>query len=353
MSFNKNFVEKKQSTRNIDSLVNTINNKIGKALGKKNNFGGAFNNQNNKAKIKNWIFSLVIIFLLVFLWAITGFYYLSDNQYGLVIRNGKVVDVVKGIKFGLNAPYPIDQLQLINAAVSENMSIGKLAAIDPEYIVLSKNLKPFEISVTFTYQVIDPKALFLTIFQNEDKVKLIIKWNMMKEVRQYISAKMEDELTHANLIVTANEIRYKLNKNLSNYGLKINKLDIESLKRFKSQITITGNKEEINIPILDKLLLAANDYHKTKVDATKVNIDKFNQLFIQYKKNPQSIIEQMYYDMLAVIPVHIQNNFALLNISLSELILLSNQNELLQEDITQVNFRDASRIVRRYRNISD
>ncbi len=343
----KNFVKKNQPRENIDNLVNKINNKIAKILGKKGNSKNSFNGQNNKVKIKNWIFTLTIIFLLIFLWAITGFYYLSDNQYGVVTRNGKIARVVKGIKFGFNAPYPIDQLYLINAAVSENIHIGKASFDDADYIILSKDLKPFEFTANFTYQIIEPRDLFLSILQNDNKIVEIVKWKMRVAIRQYIANKIEGELLDTNLIVTANEIRYKLNKDLLNYGIKINKLDIESLNKFKTNTLIKKNDEPIDI--VNKLLLAANEYHQNQIALTKVNIDKFNKLLIQYQKNPQNIIEQMYYDMLLSIPSNMQDNYALLNLSLSEIFSLSNQDE--QTEKVRKNLRDLSRIVKRYRDI--
>ncbi|HMT03115.1 MAG TPA: SPFH domain-containing protein, partial [Burkholderiales bacterium] len=334
-----------------DSLVNKINNKIAKILGKKCNSKNSFNGQNNKVKIKNWIFSLTIIFLLIFLWAITGFYYLSDNQYGVVIRNGKIDRVVKGIKFGFNAPYPIDQLYLINAAVSENIHIGKASFDDADYVILSKDLKPFEFTANFTYQIIEPKALFLSILQNENKIIEIVKCKMRIAIRQYIASKIESELLDANLIVTANEIRYKLNQDLLNYGIKINKLDIESLNKFKTNTLTKNANKPIDVPIVNKLLWAANEYHQNQIALTKVNIDKFNKLLLQYQQNPQNIIEQMYYDMLLSIPSNMQDNYALLNLSLSELFSLSNQDEQKEEIRKNLNLRDSSRVVKRYRDI--
>ena len=59
----------------------------------------------------------------------------------------------------------------------------------------------------------------------------------------------------------------------------------------------------------------------------------------------------MYYDMLLSIPSNMQDNYALLNLSLSELFSLSNQDEQKEEIRKNLNLRDSSRVVKRYRDI--
>ena len=86
-----------------------LNKRIGKLLGKKLNT----KLPNTDDTIKNWSFVLVTFFSVLLLWGISGFYYLEENQYGLISQNGAFQKTVVGPDAGFFLPYPFSQTQYL------------------------------------------------------------------------------------------------------------------------------------------------------------------------------------------------------------------------------------------------
>ena len=310
---NSNSKQKVQQ-QNIDVIIERLNKRIGKLLGKNGK-------QPQGKKVSNLTFSLIIISFSILLWLTTGFYYLSENQFGLILCNGKIEQVVKGMKVGFTTPYPFGDIETVDGTTSEFIDLNKLNLNANGFIILARDLNPILVDAKFNYQIVDPALVFKTSLQKQNNIDDLVAWRVEIQLRNYFAAKLRDDILKSNLIVTAGEIKNIANQDLSAVGIKLVKFSINSLQDSKAASPgMRGLDTSIHEPLIaTQLLQQAALYRQNKLSQTKVAVDQFNQLLPQYKKNPQPIVEQMYYDTLEAIPYK-GEQYPLMALSLSDLL---------------------------------
>lgn len=321
---------KPNSPERIDQLVERLNKKIARLLGKKNRASPP------PKKTSNLSFSVIVIVFSLLLWFATGFYYLGENQFGLVLYNGRVVDVIKGIKVGFTKPYPFGDIEIIDASISDFIDLNNIAS--GNFIALTHDLTAIKVDAKFNYQVSDPVKVFKTTLQKQNNLDNLITWEVQEQIHSYFSKKNRNEIIKSNLTVTANEIKGLVNQKISDIGIKLIKLNINALSEpnanNKVKSVVLATAESAQSTIAEQLINEAKQYEQNQLVQTKVEINRFNQLLPQYKSNPNAVITQMYYDALAEIPINHDTDpkYTLLNMSLSDLIILNN--DLSSKNIT-------------------
>lgn len=348
----------KNNELDFDVLVEKINQKIAKILGKKSN-----NKLPRQDETSNKTFIAIIVVILLFLWFSTGFYYLGENQAGVVLTNGKISRVINGIKVGFVLPYPFSDVEIVDTSVSDFIRISKDDALD-DYTSLSKELVPVSINAKFSYQVANPKLVFLNILQKNNNLNDVVKLQIWQELHNYIAKNTKDDIAKKNLTVMSIEVKNMADQKLANLGLSIAKFQIEAINYSgnkvsvpvyvgKSEIKEKSTEPLVEMPaIAEKILKEANIYHEDKVSETKLNINKFNQLLPQYLKDPDGITMQMYYDMLEKVPVQKDNDYQLLNLKLSDVLL---KKDMVENKVTNIpaSNRDFNRDVTRSRELGE
>ena len=319
---NPGSTNKPKTPTGVDAAVERLNRKIGRLLGKKSNLPPPVPD-----KTSNFTFISIVIGFTLLLWFATGFYYLPENQYGLVLNKGIVVDVVKGMKVGFTKPYPFGDLAVVDGGVSDFIGVSGITT--SQFIVLSRNLTPLDLDAKFSYQVTDPVLVFNNILQKQSNLDNISNWEVQAKLHKYFVDKTSSDILKTNLTVAAGEVKNMANRELAPLGLKIIKLNINSLSaiavRESSPVLINKPQPEIlpTQPVALQLIQSANQYHENVLAMTRVDIDSFNQLLPQYQQTPDAIVKEMYYNALAAIPTdNPATQYPLLNMNLSDLILL-------------------------------
>ncbi len=331
----------KKPSSNFDEWVDRINRKLSRLLGKKND------NKLPRNKTSALTFSFIILTSVLVIWCATGFYYLQDNQYGVIVRMGKLSYVVKGIKVGLTLPYPFEQIVVFNGGANNTVKIGDVTADDAKFVVLSKELEPVTISARFTYQITNPEDLYTNYLQEDNDLGEVISWHLKSQIHEYISEKTIVDLKNSNSIVIANELRNLVNDDIESYGIKITKLNIESLYQVNVSPILETQKVAHANPIATELIKEAKLYYQEQIEIAKNNVDTINQLIPAYEQNPDGVATELYYEALKQIPVNKNNNYPLLDLSLSELLIKINVLESKSEDNS---YTEDFREVRRERN---
>jgi hypothetical protein len=332
----------------IDKIIDSLNHKIGKLLGAKHN--------NLSIKPTNNLkFSIIMLIVCLVLWLTTGFYYISDSEFGLILYNGKIHDIVRGVKIGLTLPYPFSSVIGISATNTPNMNLTQI--IPNNYNTLSKNLVPFRINLEFNYQVINPRKVFNQIL-NDDNMDTLVSYQLQNNLHNYIANLSASELTNINLTIMAQDIKQNLNKNLNNYGLQINKLNIIEFESIANNVNNSNNNtqpsiKDTSIPLIATQLLAqANQFSLDTLQQTNLDVEQFNHLLNEYHKAPNAIIEQMYYDTLAQIPMK-KVTYPLLDLDLKQFMVLVNKESASPIDNnTESDTRNFNRDVQRERNFN-
>ena len=275
-------------------------------------------------KTSNMAFGLIVLVFSILLWITTGFYYLNDNQFGLIIQNGRIVQTVKGIKVGFTAPYPFGGVEIVDANNSDLIDVSSMSS--GAFSVLSQNLEQVVVDAKFTYQIYNPELVFKTILQRQDTLDNFATWKMQASIHDYFRQKETKDILGANLTVAANEIKNEINQKLAPYGIKVTKINIYSLQ---TPVMINEDAKSsapvIKIPAkipaeATNLIAQANMYSQNLLIDTQVNINQFNQMLPQYRQNHNGIVTQMYYDTLSAIPVLKKDNYPLLSLPLSQLL---------------------------------
>jgi regulator of protease activity HflC (stomatin/prohibitin superfamily) len=225
-----NLGNNKPNPNGLDNFIDYINRGFGRLLGKKNQ-------PIEPKETSNATFSVIILFSCAVLWLCTGFYFLAENEYGLIFINGKIVDVKHGIKVGMTLPYPFGDIEIIDGAPSKIITIGANPA--NAFIALDKNLIPVLITAKFNYQITNPKKLFLNHLQDQDEFENEILWNVQSQITSFIAKKDITELKITNLTVLSNEISKQLDLILDSYGITMPKFVILSIQQQNKQIIVS------------------------------------------------------------------------------------------------------------------
>lgn len=270
----------------IDEQIEKINQQLAKILGKKDN-----NNLDNNLSSSKFILLLIINLLL--LWCITGFYFVGSNQYAIFYKNGKMIDIIKGVKIGFTYPIPFGDYQLINANLGDTLSINT----NRKEWKLSKDLKPLKVTVIFNYKINNIKKFYENFGFVQDTNKLIfLLFNM--QLREYIASKDSNVLVHNSLIAQGNEFRDTLNKQFEVYGINISKLYFEMLTvidnddNFKEKNDIIKKyKQELkllNLAIKKDKNIAKNELNANKYPLLTLDLEGLKNILESNTLNTES-----------------------------------------------------------------
>jgi regulator of protease activity HflC (stomatin/prohibitin superfamily) len=300
----------------IDNFVDHLNKGFGRLLGKKDNSPIPAPNQTN-----NITFSIVILCASLLLWFCTGFYFLDENDYGLILRNGKVVNVKRGIKAGLTLPYPFGNVVIIDAAPSKMLSISD--SPNTSYNVLDKNLQPLFINAKFSYLVTNPKILYQNHLQNQDDFDDEILWQVQSKIRDILAARSITELKSNNFTILSKELVTKLNSSLKSYGIELNKFTIQSIGGTDLNVNPGKHASPAHVdqqPLAIQLRSQAAEYSNSEITKAINESKAFNTLLPAYHQNASQTIARMYNDTLGKIPaIQTESHYNLLYLNLNEL----------------------------------
>jgi regulator of protease activity HflC (stomatin/prohibitin superfamily) len=298
-----------------DSWVERMNRKLAKLMGKKDGMS-PHNSIPSDSK-----FLFIVGLMLVVLWSLTGIYYIRDGSCGLLLVDGKIKQVVNGLKVGLTFPYPFAKVVIIDSSpinLSLDSKVESLAFI-------SKDQRGLDLSATLTYSVKNPRAFFLKYYQEMADIDQQVKFLVAVSIQRYFLLYNSDYLLGSSFIVLATELRQNLNQGLSSYGLQIDKLNISALVPIIAVESGIG----INASILQQISEEAKIYQEKKQQEIESLELEFHALLPQYQANPVAITQLIYYKMLAALPASAKESYPLLSLSKQQFIQLALQPDLV------------------------
>lgn len=294
------------------------NNALARMLGKREKKSSDGNNQTPTSDGK---FGFIVIAMVVFLWLLTGIYYVPQNTYGIIMHNGKVSSVKSGIAIGIDYPYPFSDIAVIDN-ISNSLSIGKVD--NEKFVVVSANNKPLQMVVEVVYRVTNPRQYFIAHYQENTDFKQIMKWQVQSLIQSYVINKQSSELLSGSSIVIANDIRRQSEFQLANFGIKVEKMTIVKLSNLDTQLqqdkeSSISSSSTINSSV-GEILNQAKQYQNYINNDLDSQVKEFHKLLPEYRSNPDVVAQLMYYKMLSSIPVSESAvpDFSLLRSSLDE-----------------------------------
>ncbi|TXH59630.1 MAG: hypothetical protein E6Q89_02010 [Bacteroidia bacterium] len=232
-----------------------VNRIIARMLGKRSNF-----KKPDNLDTSSLVFVLTIIFFAFLMWFSTGFYYLGENQFGILQRYGLVQVVVKGVRVGFTWPYPFGGIEIMDSGVSKPLQLGRRGQDNSTYIALSKDQILVAILGQFTYQLVDPKSLFINYYQDQEDFDNLVRIVILAQLHQYIIQYNFNDLIEGNLTVIAEEIAKKSNALLHKYGITLVRLKINGVSGYTFKDKNSANDQQIkgsDIAIMNSLQMKA------------------------------------------------------------------------------------------------
>lgn len=298
-------------------LVERMNQAIGRLLGKKAKYVHL-----SQPKIpSNNRFLLILLFMLILLWLVTGIYYVPEGSYGLILIDGKISRVVKGIQVGFARPYPFLDVVNFDAGVS-NFSIGKA---DQIYAINSKDRQHLAVISEIGYYISNPQLYYTKFYQENADLDLAVANIIKVQLQSYFIQESSTQLLQASNIVMANEIRDQSQIVLNQYGLALDKLTLISVRNILPTNSLLNVSESVAAPNLAlQIIQMAQNYQIHTAQLTESVVVQFKQLLPQYQANPTAITQLMYYKMLNSIPLESAvGDFTLLNLAESQFLALA------------------------------
>lgn len=334
------------------SRVDRLNELLARLMGKKSS---SQNLQKKSPKpASNGKFTIIVLFMLGFLWVLTGVYYIPQDTYGLIMDRGRITKLVNGITVGISKPYPFSNSVLIDAS-ENNLSIGK---DDDKFMVASSDLRNLQFNLDVTYKIVDPKIYYTKFYQEIYDSNERIKWIIMASFEQYVHSLTSTQTFDMSRVILANEAGMAAKKELATYGIEVAKINIKDLQELPiapdvDESAVTENNQS---KITQTIVSEAQNYAYNKQHSAESLTTEFKSLLPQYKTNPQIVQELLYYKMLSAIPVP-QKEYKLLNLTESQFYDVANSGSLTDESgqssSNNIRERRFSRVVDRERSFKD
>ena len=156
--------------QNNDGLVERLNRVLARLMGKK-----PANRAPKVAPVvpSNRRFILIVVGMIVLLWGLTGIYYIPEDNYGLIFRNGKITHSVKGMDLGITLPYPLSNVETLDAGIN-NLSIGKESG--NLFQLTTQDNQTLQLTAELSYTIIDPQKYYTSYYQETSDLNQKIAW---------------------------------------------------------------------------------------------------------------------------------------------------------------------------------
>lgn len=318
----------KQPVSSQDSFVDKLNRFLARLMGKKANKPLPEHSHHPAGVPSNFKFIVIIIAMLVVLWGLTGIYFVPDASYGIVLNNGKISKVVKGMDTGVSLPFPFSDVITLDAS-SNSVKFGK-AAESAAYLVLTADNRQLDVSGEIDYHIQNPQKYYLNYYQETSDLDQRVNRLSKTIIQDYFLHHDANEILRNSNTITGNEIRKTADAILNGYGLSIDKLSINSITRAASESSnarlaanVTTTQTSVSaavqsLTLAEQLLNQANSYATAMQTQNKQWSTDFNQLLPQYRNSPKIIAELMYYKMLSNVP-QTPESYPLLQLTLPQL----------------------------------
>lgn len=351
---------KKYKLSSLDSIIKQVNQLIGQALGVRRK-----SPLTPQKRTSNLVFIIILMLFIALVWAMTGFYYISNGQLGLIMHQGRIVNYIKGEAVGFTYPYPWGSVHNIKIYSSSEIPLitnySVLINNKQKILVLSKDLNNIQITGRYFYRIIQPLKLYsqIGIIRHDYvapsyHIRQAIGNELIAQLHKYASTKTMVQLQNTNLSIMSGTISNNANIKLQTYGVKVS-LDLTALSLVESSPTGKFKLGVADQNLARQLIVQANNYRYNSIAMAKAEVNKYKLLLPLYQVKPKAIVNQMYYDALADIDnssSHGMQQYPLLNLSLEQLQvkneqLIANESLVIKPKLSI----DSGREVNRFENL--
>lgn len=274
----------------FDTVLYKLNKKLSRLLGKTDK------KFKPPSKSSNLMFSIIVLLSSIAIWLCTGFYYVNQDEFGLILVNGRVVKTVEGIRVGFTLPYPYGDIQVIAKPNSGIFYLGKESLNgSTNFSLLSSDMLPVRLDAKLSYKIINPKSLYLNHLQSQDNISDDVLYEVAGQIQGIIAKCSSKELTQINLTVLSTRVHQAVRDILATYGIVLTKFDIVAINFPKiTQVesgSVNGNNNEtttslvntstgekyhlldMNLPQLRELVKSTNSMSNNTITTSNIAVE--------------------------------------------------------------------------------
>ena len=293
--------KKDQGPPDLDQLIGDLLRKLSGL------FGGSKRSSGDDGGLTGLVVAAVLA-LAVVIYAFMGFYTVNEQERGVVLRLGRVLDNVVQPGWHWNSPL-IDSVTKINVTRVYDERFTNTMLTEDDNIV--------DISMTVQYVITDPHKFFINV---ENPVKSL-QQAAESALRHVVGSSHMDDVINTGRELLAQDTRVRLQTYLDNYGtgILINQLNIAQSQpppqvraAFDDVIKASEDKQSIQndarryasqvVPEARGAALRqseeANAYKDRVIARAQGDTQRFNQLLVEYQKAPKVTRERMYLDAM-------------------------------------------------------
>ncbi len=275
--------------------------------------------------IKEKRLSLLIILVLIVIYFSTGVYSLLDGQQGVVLRLGKVVAEVETSGIHYHLPFPFDKLLKTNVSEVQKVSLKNILGYNMELMTGDENLILVDAIVSY-----DIKNLLPYLLDLQDPDEIIISVGQMYLSYELGKMRVDDVLTVGKSVLMGT-MKEEIQDLLDSLNTGVNVISIELINisppsyvssSFKDVSDAREKKQEIIrdaegyynsvIPVArgnaDSEVISAISYAGETTNRVKSEVETYNLLLSEYRKNPDLTKKIRYVETMKKILDKVQLN---------------------------------------------
>ena len=265
-------------------------------------FGGRSSGSGNKASNSLLVFGF---FAVVFVWALSGFYQVDEQERAVVLRFGKYFDTVQpGLQWN---PPLLDEVILVNTT--------KVRAASFREIMLTQDENIVEVKLSVQYVIDDPTKFVLEVRDPERSLQHAAQ----SALRHVVGDMPMDMVLTEGRAGIAIDVQERLQNYISLYGtgIRISKVNVDESNppsqvqaAFDDVIKAREDEERVKneaeayangiVPEArgkaQRQLEEADAYKQQVIANAEGEADRFNKLLQEFKKAPAVTRERLYID---------------------------------------------------------
>ena len=289
----------------LKKFQDKLNNMLGGGRGKR---GGGNGSGSGGGKRNTFTLPALLIIVAVAIWAASGFYLVDQSERGVVLRFGKLQNVVNpGLHW--NPPF-IDDVRMVNVTRVRSIAQTKSMLTQDENIV--------EVDMSVQYRVTDPGEYVLNVRNPE----LSIENALDSALRHVVGGTEMQQILTSGRELLADTVSTRLQNYLNAYGagVSVQAVNVESTsapdavqEAFDDVIKAREDRQRsINeaigyanaiIPVAQgeaqRMIEQAQGYRESVVAEAQGNTNRFNSLLSEYQNSPQIMRDRMYIEALS------------------------------------------------------
>ena len=287
-----------QGPPDLDEVLKKLQRQLGGFFGGRSSGGG------NKASNSLLVFGF---FAVVFVWALSGFYQVDEQERAVVLRFGKYFDTVQpGLQWN---PPLLDEVILVNTT--------KVRAASFREIMLTQDENIVEVKLSVQYVIDDPTKFVLEVRDPERSLQHAAQ----SALRHVVGDMPMDMVLTEGRAGIAIDVQERLQNYISLYGtgIRISKVNVDESNppsqvqaAFDDVIKAREDEERVKneaeayangiVPEArgkaQRQLEEADAYKQQVIANAEGEADRFNKLLQEFKKAPAVTRERLYIDAI-------------------------------------------------------